>query len=92
MGTYKTDSIINRSHGILKQPGSEVEFITIMDHFIGRNIERAIAHFGDPDSEQEVDNSHKMVCFNKSLKSFNCDCSFTVNNVGVISEYQFERN
>ncbi len=91
MGTYRTDRSINRSHGILKQPRTEVEFIRILDHFVGRNIERAIGHFGVPVSEFDLENGGKTVKFTKSAITFNSNCLFTVNNVGIISDYQFIR-
>ncbi len=91
MGTYRTDRSINSSHGILKQPRTEVEFIRIMDHFVGRNIGRAIGHFRIPVSEYDPENVGNIVKFTKSANSFNCYGSFTVNNVGIISDYQFTR-
>ena len=91
MGTYKTDRSTNPSHGTLKQPRTEVEFIRIMDHFVGRSIGRAIGHFGIPESEYDPENAGSTVSFTKSANSFNCYGSFTVNNVGIISDYQFTR-
>ncbi|RLA59842.1 MAG: hypothetical protein DRR04_07385 [Gammaproteobacteria bacterium] len=91
MGTYKTDSSSNRSHGILKYPRTEVEFTRILDHFVGRNIERAIAHFGVPEDELELQQGHKSVKFTKSAISFDSHCTFTVNNVGNITDYKFVR-
>ena len=91
MGTYKTDSSTNRSHGILKQPRTEVEFINILDHFIGRNILRAVAHFGIPEDEIELEDGQKSVTFTKSAISFNSHCTFTINGTGIISDYKFVR-
>ncbi|MCZ6803495.1 MAG: hypothetical protein O7D86_06080 [Proteobacteria bacterium] len=91
MGTYRTDRSINQSHGILKQPRTEVQFRRILDHFIGRNIERAIGHFGVPESEYDLDSGDKVIKFTKSAISFDSHCSFTINNVGIISAYTFKR-
>jgi hypothetical protein len=91
MGTYKTDSSTNRSHGILKQPRTEVQFVRIMDHFVGRNIGRAVEHFNISESEYNPENVGNTVKFTKSENSFNCYGSFTVNSVGIISDYQFTR-
>lgn len=91
MGTYKTDSNPNRSHGILKYPRTEVEFRNILDHFVGRNIEKAIAHFGVPENEVDLTSGNKAIKFTKSAISFNSHCTFTINNVGNITEYNFER-
>jgi hypothetical protein len=91
MGTYRTDSSINRSHGILKYPRTEVEFMNILDHFVGRNIGRAVAHFGVPEEEYTLGSGLTSVKFTKSAISFNSHCTFIVNNVGIISKYEFER-
>jgi hypothetical protein len=91
MGTYKTDSSTNRSHGILKYPTTEVQFIKILDHFVGRNIERAVQHFGIPEKELNLESGHRSIRFTKSAISFNSNCTFTVNNVGIIKDYKFER-
>lgn len=91
MGTYRTDSSTNRSHGILKFPRTEAEFIRILDHFVGRNIERAIAHFGVPEDEFDLESGNKSIKFTKSAISFDSHCSFTINNLGIIQDYSFER-
>jgi hypothetical protein len=91
MGTYKTDSNSNRSHGILKTPRTEVEFINILDHFVGRNIEKAVKHFGVPEDELDLESGNKAIKFTKSAISFNSHCTFMINNVGNITEYNFVR-
>jgi len=91
MGTYKTDSSTNRSHGILKYPRTEVEFIKILDHFVGRNIVKAVEHFGIPEHELDLESGHKAIKFTKSAISFNSQCTFTINNVGNITNYEFVR-
>lgn len=91
MGTYKTDSSTNRSHGILKYPRTEVEFIKILDHFVGRHIEKAVAHFGVPEDEVDLESGNKSIKFSKSAISFNSHCTFVINNVGNITEYDFVR-
>jgi len=91
MGTYKTDSQTNRSHGILKYPRTEVEFINILDHFVGRHIEKAVAHFGVPEDEVDLTGGAKAIKFTKSAVTFNSNCTFMINNVGAITEYNFER-
>ncbi|ASD66577.1 hypothetical protein [Pseudoalteromonas piscicida] len=91
MGTYKTDSSINRSHGILKTPQTEAEFIRILDHFVGRHIELALAHFGNPKTAIKHTDNKQQVYFSKSANSFNSNCGFTINALGTICDYSFTR-
>ena len=92
MGTYKTDSSINRSHGLLKAPQTEGEFIRILDHFVGRHIELALAHFGSPETVIKAIDKRQKVYFSKSAFSFNCECIFTINSLGSICDYSFTRS